>query len=93
MNKNGEPESKELQSRQLLPQEATIERTPGGWSVRIPVTAERISVDKRVVVREELLARPQSREETASVTETVAREELRAEGLTERIERVRPIDE
>ena len=93
MNKNDESEAKESQARQMIALGARMERTSTGWSVRIPVSAERISVAKRVVVREELLVRPEAREETTSVTETVAREQLRAEGLTERTERVRPIDE
>lgn len=49
----------------------------GGWSVRLPVRAEFITVTKETVIREDVWVGRARNIETVPVSETVRREELR----------------
>jgi uncharacterized protein (TIGR02271 family) len=56
--------------------EGTLDR---GWRITIPLRAERVSVDRQTVVREELVARPRTVASIKRVEATVAHEALRIE--------------
>jgi hypothetical protein len=60
----------------LLPLEAQIERSNGGWRIRLPVRAEQVKVEKRVVVAEEVRIWKDRVPEVARVEGDVHREEL-----------------
>lgn len=79
-----------LPGRQRLPLDARIEHASNGWSVHLPVRAEEVIVDKKVVVAEEVLVGIKPVPEVAQVTGTVRREELHVE--TEgHLEETRPL--
>jgi stress response protein YsnF len=74
-----------------LPLEARVEPTAGGWSIRLPLRAEDVTVDKRTVVAETVTVRRGPVEEVMQRDETIRRERLRIE--TEgNLEVTRPID-
>jgi len=65
--------------RQPLPLEATIERRPYGWVIRLPVGTEELVVEKQWVVAEQVVVRTRPVEDVVQVDETVRREELKVE--------------
>jgi stress response protein YsnF len=60
-----------------LPLESAEVRSDGGWSVRLPVRAEQISVDKQVVVYERVQVRRHDVQDQARLQSSVRTEELR----------------
>jgi len=62
-----------------LPLEARVETSLRGTTIRLPVRAEHVTVEKRAVVVEEVHVRTAQVEEVAHLTDTVRREELRLE--------------
>ena len=62
-----------------LPLEAHVEPTAGGWSIRLPLRAEDVTVDKRTVVVETVTVRRGQVEEVMQHDETLRRERLRIE--------------
>ena len=66
-------------AEQPLPLEARIEPTAGGWSIRLPLRAEDVAVDKRTVVAETVTVRRGQVEEVIQRDETIRRERLRIE--------------
>jgi len=63
--------------RNTLPLEAVPISTALGWSIRLPVRAERVTVSKEVVVRERVVVRRGKVADVAHVEAEVRREELR----------------
>ncbi|MGI9147933.1 MAG: DUF2382 domain-containing protein [Chloroflexota bacterium] len=61
----------------LLPLESSPLRWERGWTIRLPVRVEHITLDKQVVVYERVLVRRQEIEERARVQASVRKEELR----------------
>lgn len=51
----------------------------GGWSIRLPVRREEVSVSRQAVVAEEVMIRADREEDTVQVRDTVRREELRVD--------------
>jgi stress response protein YsnF len=51
----------------------------GGWTVRVPLRAERVRTERETVVREEVVLRPRMVAGVERVEGTVSREELRVE--------------
>jgi uncharacterized protein DUF2382 len=72
-----------------LPLEANVESSSRGWTIRLPVRAEYIMVDKRPVVVEEVVVRRRPLEDAARVGDTVRRERLRVETEGDVTERLR----
>lgn len=66
-----------LPERLRLPLDGRIDRTPHGWNMRIPVWAEEVTVDKEIVVAEEVVVGIQPVQDVSRVAGTVRREELR----------------
>jgi uncharacterized protein (TIGR02271 family) len=64
-------------SREALPSERAPERSRGGWSIRLPVRAEEVSIGKQTVVRERVVLKRKRIEDVARVTAVVRHEELR----------------
>ena len=66
-------------SWEQLPLEAS--RTPIGlgWTIRLPVRAEHVTITKEVVVREAVVLRRREVDDVARLDATVRREELRVE--------------
>lgn len=62
-----------------LPLQARIETSLLGTTVRLPVRAEHVTIEKRPVVVEEVVVRTTQVQEEARLTDTVRREELRVE--------------
>ena len=62
-----------------LPLEAHIETTLLGTTVRLPVRAEQVTIEKWPVVVEEVVVHTTQVEEEERLTETVRREELRVD--------------
>ena len=62
---------------------AAVERSGEGWSIRIPLGEQRISVEKRVFVREELAVEKVARASVVQMTETVKSERLKLEGAND----------
>ena len=67
------------ESARSLPLEAEVQPFNGGWWVRLPVRAEQITIDKEVVVSEEVTLRTKQVEDVVRVEDTVRREELRVD--------------
>jgi uncharacterized protein (TIGR02271 family) len=63
--------------RNTLPLEAVPISTAHGWSIRLPVHAERVTVSKDVVVRERVVVCRRELADVAHVHAEVRREELR----------------
>jgi stress response protein YsnF len=59
--------------------EATPEPSESGWSIRLRVRAEQLTITKQVVVRERVVLRRRELSEVAHLDTTVRREELRVE--------------
>ena len=68
-----------LPERLRLPLDARMDRASHGWSFRIPVWAEEVTVDKEIVVAEEVVVGIQPVQDVAHFTGTVRREELRVD--------------
>src|SRR5688572_31345692 len=62
-----------------LPLEARIESSLLGTTVRLPVRAEQVTIEKWPVVVEEVVVHTTQVEEEERLTETVRREELRVD--------------
>jgi len=58
------------------PLDAAVQQLSNGWSIRLPVRAEEVRLEKRVVVYEEVEIRREYIEEVEHIDETVRREEL-----------------
>ncbi len=91
----GDPDDPDADLRAPLrrprPLEAKLEPAPRGWTVRLPVRAEEVRVEKQTVVVEEVVVRTRPVQETVRVDETVRREELRVE-TTGDVDPTVPID-
>jgi len=61
----------------MLPLEAAVEATPVGWSVRLPLRAEVVTLSKRTVVRETVRVWRRQAERVETRTETVRSERPR----------------
>jgi stress response protein YsnF len=68
-------------TRSSLAFEGTVDRTPAGWIVRIPVRAEDVWVEKQTFVMEEVRVRRDGQMHTAQVEGQTRREELRVENV------------
>jgi stress response protein YsnF len=79
---------------QALPLEGTVVPSGGrlmsGWTVRIPVRAEQVTVEKRPVVVEQVSVERVRAEESLEVDETIQREQLWVEGRSTSPERREP---
>jgi stress response protein YsnF len=65
---------------QSLPLEASARSTgEAGWVVRLPVRAEQVEVEKRVVVYEQVRVRSRGDHDVRRVTANIRREELRVD--------------
>jgi uncharacterized protein (TIGR02271 family) len=64
-------------NRHLLPLEATPRWIEGGWSVHLPVRAERITLARESVVREDVRVTRRRVQEVARVQAVLRRETLR----------------
>jgi len=64
-------------SRQVLPLEATPSSTESGWSVRLPVRAERVTLARESVVREDVRVTRRRIQEVARIRAELRRETLR----------------
>jgi uncharacterized protein (TIGR02271 family) len=69
--------------RGLLPLSARREEVRDGivrtWTVRLPVRAEQVTVNKQVVVAEEVSLRVDTTQRTVTVEQPIRRERLRVE--------------
>ena len=74
-------------SGRRLPLEAKVDSSFIGWTIRLPVRAEHIRLEKQPVVVEEVIIRRERRMDVVHVDETIQRERLRVETEGE----VRPI--
>lgn len=63
-------------AQRSLALESSARFSERGWSVRLPVRAEKISIDKQAVVYERVVVRRRAIEERARVQANVRREEL-----------------
>ena len=63
----------------ILPLQAQVETSVLGCTIRLPVRAEHVSVEKWPVVVEEVIVHTAQVDDTAHLTETVRREELRVD--------------
>jgi stress response protein YsnF len=66
-------------SGQRLPLEAQCEGGLSGWSVRLPVRAERVTVDKYAFVHEEAVVRRVDPADVVPVAEPPRREQVRVD--------------
>ena len=71
MSQTAEPE--------LRPLEAAITPTERGWEIRLPLRREVVSVEKRVVVAEEVTIGRERHTDAERVQATVRRERLRVD--------------
>jgi stress response protein YsnF len=78
-------------AERTLPLEAKVEPAAGGWSIRLPLRAEEVTVDKRTVVAETLTVRRGQVKEVMHRDEMIRRERLRIESEGN-LEVTRPID-
>jgi hypothetical protein len=62
-----------------LPLQAQVETTALGCTIRLPVRAEHVSVEKWPVIVEEVVVHTAQVDDTAHLAETVRREELRVD--------------
>ena len=74
-----------------LPLEAHVESSGRGWTIRLPVRAEQITVHKQPVVVEEVAVQVRQVRDVVRLEDTVRREEVQAEtegdvGITQRTE-------
>jgi hypothetical protein len=77
--------------RRVLPLECSVVSLNPGWTVRVPVRREEVSVEKRAVVVEEVVLRRRSVEEVVSREETLRREEIRVDAEGD-LEVTQPLD-
>jgi uncharacterized protein (TIGR02271 family) len=68
-------------NRQSLAFEGTVDRTPTGWIVRVPVRAEEVWVDKQTFVAEEVRVSRDEQVRTKEVEGQTRREELRVDDV------------
>jgi uncharacterized protein (TIGR02271 family) len=82
------PEKADVQeepsSAKALPLEAVVDPHGGGWSVRLPVRAEEVTVSKESVLLEEVRVLRAVRQETETVRATVQSERLKVDDDTTR---------
>lgn len=76
LSPGGEPSSA-AGDRRTLPLQAAPGSAPTGWSIRLPVRAEEITVSRNVFVRERVLVRRERMADVEHVAADVRREELR----------------
>lgn len=62
-----------------LPSEARVERTDGGWSIRLPLRREEVRLEKRTVIGERLVIRRARVPDVARVQGDIKREQLRVD--------------
>ena len=67
-----------------LPLQAAVEAHNGGWSVRMPVRAEDVTVTKEAVLREEVRIWRSRHQETQTVSATVRSEHLQVANVETR---------
>ena len=67
------------QSGPPLPLEAHVEPARGGWTIRLPVRAEHVTVHKQPVVVEEVAVHVRHVQDLVRLEDTVRREQVRAE--------------
>ncbi len=60
-----------------LPLEGGLHNTPTGWSIRLPVRIEQITISKQTVVRERVRLNRKRIDDVAHVTASVRHEELK----------------
>jgi stress response protein YsnF len=60
--------------------EVAVERSGQSWTIRLPLRREELRVEKRTVIAERLIIRPQVVPDVARVEANLRREELRVEG-------------
>jgi hypothetical protein len=60
-----------------LPLEAALHPSPDGWTVRLPLRAETVTVRRQAFVAEEVVVRRRRAETDVHLRDTVRREELR----------------
>jgi stress response protein YsnF len=53
-----------------------VERSPNGWTVRLPLRAEQITLEKRAVLVERVVVRTTPVEDQVRVEESIQREQL-----------------
>src|SRR5438067_5459698 len=79
----GQQERRPIEPGRLLPLEATGEPWGGpwgaNWSVRLPLRAEQISIEKQTVVVENVVVRRRLQKEVVRQDDAVRRERLRLE--------------
>lgn len=75
-------DGQEPSSTRPLPLEAAVDAHAGGWSVRLPVREEDVTVSKESVLLEEVRVLRASRQETESVQATVRSERLKVDDRT-----------
>src|SRR5438067_8432092 len=79
----GQQEKRSVEPGRLLPLEATGEPWGGpwgaNWSVRLPLRAEQISIEKQTVVIENVVVRRRLQREVVLQDDAVRRERLRLE--------------
>ena len=61
----------------------------GAWTMRLPVRAEEVRIERQTVVVEEVVVRPYQVQDVAHVTDTVRRETLEIE--SDNLEITRPL--
>ena len=62
-----------------LPLEAHVEPSRGGWTIRLPLRAEHVTVHKQPVVVEEVAVQVRQVQDLVRLEDMVRREEVRAE--------------
>ena len=62
-----------------LPLESSVPTWERGWTVRLPVRAEHVTVEKQVVAYERVAVRTHAIDDLARMEATVRREELRVD--------------
>lgn len=73
---------REPASTRPLPLEAAVDAHAGGWSVRLPVREEHVTVSKEPILLEEVRVLRAVRKETESVQATVRSERLKVDDTT-----------
>jgi stress response protein YsnF len=65
-----------VRSGPSLSLEAHQESSPSGWTCVLPLRAEQITVEKRLVIRERIVVRTQAVEGTVRIEDAIQREQL-----------------
>lgn len=64
-----------------LPLEAVVEATPTGWSVRLPLRMEVVTITKQVVLREQVRVLRSQTERVETIQATTRTERLRRDDI------------